>query len=135
MFAKEFIDFFLKEYYDKKMRFLIYLILLGAILSVLWLWGRRQMKNVPLIASHEGSKSRNRFRGKNPQEIWIQVYETESVEEAKRLRAQLQEEDLECILYEPGKKDIHGNLLRGIGIAVPKTSAPLAQKMIARLLV
>ena len=70
---------------------------------------------------------------KDPREIWKQVYETASMEEARMIRARLEEEGLECILYEQGKKDIHGNLLKGVGIAVPSTSASLAQSSIAKM--
>lgn len=40
---------------------------------------------------------------------------------------------MECIVYQQGKKDIHGNALKGVGIAVPKSSVTLAQKIISRL--
>ena len=64
---------------------------------------------------------------------WVQVYETASWSEAQQIQERLLEEGLECILYEQGKKDIHGNMLRGIGLAVPKTSLGLAQKIISRI--
>ncbi len=66
-------------------------------------------------------------------EIWIQVYETASIEEARLVRARLQEENMECVLYEQGKKDIRGNLLKGIGIAVPRSVVSQAQACIARI--
>lgn len=49
------------------------------------------------------------------------------------MQARLQEDEVECILYEQGKKDIHGNLLKGIGIAVPKTQTPHSQRVISRM--
>ena len=49
------------------------------------------------------------------------------------LQARLQEEEIECILYEQGKKDIHGNPLKGVGVAVPKTTVPQAQSIISRM--
>ncbi len=55
------------------------------------------------------------------------------MEEGRMLQARLQEEEVECVLYEQGKKDIHGNSLKGIGVAVPKTSAPHAQRVISRM--
>ena len=72
-------------------------------------------------------------RRKNLKENWIQVYETASWEEAHHIQLRLQEEGMECIVYEQGKKDIHGNPLRGIGIAVPKPSLTFAQKIISRI--
>ena len=65
--------------------------------------------------------------------MWVQVYETASLEEARILQARLQEEEVECMIYEQGKKDIHGNPLKGIGIAVPKTTTTHAQSIISRM--
>ena len=114
------------------MRFLIYLVLFGSILYLLWVWSRR--KETAPAGQSEFPRSRSRFRGKrNPLEIWVQVYETASIDEARGLQAHLQEEEVECIVYEQGKKDIHGNPLKGIGIAVPKTSVPHAQAVISRM--
>ena len=76
--------------------------------------------------------SRFRFRSKGGREIWVQVYDTDSLEETQALQARLQEEELECFIYEQGRKDVHGNMLKGFGIAVPRTSVSLAQKVIAR---
>lgn len=113
-------------------RLLIYLLLFGTVLYLLSAWSRKQ--NVP-TASNPGTTKPNRwFRAKrNPREVWMQVYETASLDEARILQARLQEEEIECILYEQGKKDIHGNLLKGIGIVVPKTHAPHAQRIISRM--
>ena len=41
---------------------------------------------------------------------------------------------MECVIYEQGKKDIHGNPLKGIGIAVPKAAITLAQSIVSRML-
>ena len=114
------------------MRFLIYLLLLGLILYMLSTWGRHQSH--PSVPKEEASKPRWWFRAKkNPREIWTQVYETASMEEARILQARLGEQEVECVLYEQGKRDIHGNLLKGIGIAVPRTAAPHAQRIISRM--
>ncbi len=111
---------------------LLYLFLLGAVLYLLSSWGRR--RNIPLEPRENGGKAGRWFRPKiNPREIWMQVYETASVDEARALQARLQEEEVECVLYEQGKKDIHGNSLKGIGIVVPKTAAAHAQRIISRM--
>ena len=112
-------------------RILVYFLLFGTILYVLSSWSRRQ------TFSSDSKDSVKRWRGYrakgNPQEVWIQVYETADLPEAKTLQARLQEEEIECILYEQGKKDIHGNPLKGIGIAVPRTAAPHAQRIISQM--
>lgn len=112
-------------------RFLIYLLLFGAVLYILSVWGRK----AAIAPPREGNtKSRKWFRSKkNPMEAWVQVYDTASMEEARALQARMQEEEVECILYEQGKKDIHGNTLKGVGIAVPKHQAPHAQGIISRM--
>ena len=113
-------------------RLLVYLFLFGVILYFVSVWNKNQ--NQDSESSPEPSKSRRWFRGKRTLgEVWIQVYETASMEEARALQARLQEEDLECVLYEQGKKDIHGSPLKGVGIAVPKTEAPHAQRIIAQM--
>ena len=114
-------------------RFLIYLLLFGSVLYLLSWWGKRQ--TIPPASKGNAPPRPGRwFRPKkNPGEVWVQVYETASFEEARMLQARLEEEELECVLYEQGKKDIHGNVLKGVGIAVPKTAAPHAQRIISRM--
>jgi hypothetical protein len=78
-------------------------------------------------------KSVGRFFGKKTKETWVQVYDTDSFEEARAIQVRLEEEDLECLIYEQGRKDVHGNPLKGFGIVVPRTSVPRAQNIIARM--
>lgn len=113
--------------------FFVYLLVVGSCLYFLSWWGRRQQgREVFSSSQSKGSKS---FRAKRTLgEIWVQVYETASADEGKMLQARLQEDELECVLYEQGRKDIHGNTLKGIGIAVPKTLASHAQRIISRIL-
>ena len=112
-------------------RFFLYLLLFGLILFALSAWGRQKgRRGVPA----GDMPPRQLLRAKpNPNEMWAQVYETDTLDEARRLQARLQEEEVECIIYEQGKKDIHGNEMRGIGIAVPKTGMRLAQGIISRM--
>ena len=115
-------------------RLLIYLLILGGVLY--WL-SRLQPPgmNLPKPIKEAPRKPARWFRPKrDPMEAWVQVYETALMDEARSMQARLQEEEVECILYEQGKKDIHGNVLKGIGIAVPKTAMALAQNIISRLL-
>ena len=114
-------------------RFLIYLLFLGSLLYLLSWWGQRQRMTSP--ENTAGPKAGGWFRTKkNPRENWVQVYETASIDEARTLQARLEEEEIDCVVYEQGKKDIHGNALKGIGIAVPKTSTGQAQRVISRVL-
>jgi len=68
-----------------------------------------------------------------PEEVWKQVYETASMDEARLIRTRLAEEGIECVLYEQGKRGIHGNLLAGIGLATPATVVEKAQSIIAKI--
>lgn len=112
-------------------RTVLYGILFGILAYAVVLWqrmaGRRFSEPV------QTPKPSRRFRTRSNREPWVQVYETSSVEDANLIQARLQEEEVECLLYEQGKKDIYGNPLKGIGIAVPKSSVPLAQKVISRM--
>ena len=112
------------------MRLFVYLFILGCVLYRLWLWGRTQQP----ASTGTSSESRARYRSKrNPREIWVQVYETDSADEGRMIQARLQEEEVECVLYEQGKKDIHGNELPGIGVAVPKSPVLRSQNVISRM--
>lgn len=109
-------------------RVFLFLFIFGVFLYVIWAWGR----GAGLTKLSAETKA-PRFRSKrDPREMWLQVYETDSLDEARALQAKLQEQEVECVLYEQGKKDIHGNALKGIGIAAPKSSSRLAQNIISR---
>ena len=112
-------------------RTVLYGILLGILTYALVLW-KRMMKTDPSSPSRLRVKARQNYRA-GSREAWVQVYETASNEDAQLIQARLQEEEVECLVYEQGKKDIYGNNLKGIGIAVPKSSVPLAQKVISRM--
>jgi hypothetical protein len=109
-------------------RVFILLFIFGIFLYAVWAWGRGG-----ILQQSSEVKGSPRFRSKrDPSEMWLQVYETDSLDEAKTLRAKLQEQEVECVLYEQGKKDIQGNALKAIGIATPKSSSRLAQNVISR---
>lgn len=111
-------------------RTLLYGILLAIVGYALLLW--KKMKESP-FSSPSFSKARQHYRVRTSREPWIQVYETASTEDAALIRARLQEAEVDCLVYEQGKKDIYGNSLKGIGIIVPKSAVPLAQRIISQL--
>ena len=112
-------------------RTVLYGILLGVLSYALFLW--RKMANESFSPDRPAKKVSQRFRVRNSREPWIQVYETASSEDAYLIQARLQEADLDCLIYEQGKKDIYGNSLKGIGIIVPKSAVPLSQKIISQM--
>ncbi len=83
--------------------------------------------------SKDSGPSRQKFRAKPDKGMWIQVYDTDSLDEAKQVVARLEEEEIDCFYYEQGRRDIHGNPLKDYGIIVPRTSASRAQTVISRL--
>lgn len=108
------------------LRLYIYLILVGLAGYFLYRFLRP--------AAYPGhGKLNSKLRKSSSKESWVQVYETASTGEAEQIRCRLQEEGIECVIYQQGKKDIHGNSLPGVGIAVPKSSVTLAQKIISRI--
>lgn len=107
---------------------LLYLILFAVLFLVFNYWRKKR----------EGSVSENvapvpKRRARKEKFEWIQVYDTDSLEDAKRLIARLEEEEIECLFYEQGRKDVHGNALKGFGIIVPRTSVSRAQSIISRM--
>ncbi|MFZ5802084.1 MAG: hypothetical protein ACOY3K_03080 [Candidatus Omnitrophota bacterium] len=115
-------------------RLLVYLLLLGFVMYFLWYWGKRG--GTPPSSGTSTPKPARWFKSRRASgEPWVQVYETASFEEAKKIQVRLEEEDLECILYEQGKKDIYGKALPGTGIAVPKAVTARAQNIISRMAV
>lgn len=108
-------------------RLMVYLVLLG--LAAWYLYRYLNLEHSWGSASPAALK----VKKPNPGQPWVQVYETASPEEAQQIQMRLQEDGMECIVYQQGKKDIHGNSLKGMGVAVPKTSVTLAQKIISRL--
>ena len=113
-------------------RTVLYGILLGVVGYALFLL-RRVARWDFTSRDKPAPKAGLRFRPRNAREPWVQVYETASTDDAHLIQARLQEEEVECVIYEQGKRDIQGNPLKGIGIAVPKSALPLAQKIISRM--
>ena len=112
-------------------RILIYLLTYLVIFAVVIFLVRKFFYKSKTGPKSEKSPAR-RF-GKKTRETWVQVYDTDSFEEAQSIQVRLEEEDLDCLVYEQGRKDVHGNPLRGFGIAVPRTTVPRAQNIIARM--
>lgn len=114
-------------------RTILYGILLGILGYALFLWRKLAARGFSKPSEETSTKVRQRYRTRTTKEPWVQVYETASPDDAHLIQAHLQEEEVECLIYEQGKKDIYGNTLKGIGVAVPKSSVPLAQKIISRM--
>ncbi len=113
------------------MKILFYVLIFVAVVMLL-----RKMLPSQATPADGAATPKRKFRFKSRpsgKDTWVQVYDTDSLEEIKSLQARLEEEELECFIYEQGRKDVHGNSLKGYGIAVPKSSVAHAQKIIARM--
>jgi hypothetical protein len=112
--------------------FIIYLLIVGGVVYFI----SRRTRPFALRDSRAlpgESRTKRPGRQESSREIWKQVYETASMDEARSIQTRLAQEGIEGILYEQGKKDIHGNLLKGVGVAVPSTAASLAQAIISKM--
>lgn len=67
-------------------------------------------------------------------EVWAQLYETNSLEDLNALRMRLSEEKLNFIAFEQGKRDSQGNIPKAFGVAVSKAHLSRAQTILARIL-
>lgn len=112
-------------------RWIIYSLIITAVVYLIlsWFLGQRKQHPFPMA-----EKPRSRFRSKRrPSDSWVQVYETDSEEEAQAIQARLEEEEIECSLFEQGRKGIHGDTLKRIGIIVPRSALARAQSIVSRI--
>jgi len=113
------------------------LILIGALfmiaLAYLYDWLKRNQVNYPKPQPPVNIFKRSKAKI-DPQETWIQVFETSEKDEALSLKARLEEEDIKAILFEQAKRDLQGNTPPGIGLAVPRSALQTAQSLICRYL-
>ncbi|OGX11893.1 MAG: hypothetical protein A2351_00985 [Omnitrophica bacterium RIFOXYB12_FULL_50_7] len=112
--------------------FFLYLLIVGTIVYFISKRKSPFSLRADRVLSSESKSKELGFQG-DSREIWGQVYETASMDEARSIRTRLEEENIDCILYKQGKKDIHGDLLKGVGVAVPGTATSRAQASIAKM--
>lgn len=69
-----------------------------------------------------------------PGEVWIQIFETASRDEARAIQMRLEEEDISITVFEQAKKSLSGETPPGFGMVVPKEQSAYAQQLIFRYL-
>jgi hypothetical protein len=104
------------------------LLIIGLVFFYDWL-KKQQARTKPLKTSRKPIPSAG-----HPREIWTQVFETADPEEAGRIKARLEEENIRVILFEQAKKDLQGHVPPGVGLVVPRNSVKQAQGLIFRYL-
>ena len=94
--------------------------------GVIYLIKKRRPKNTSQLP---------RFAAKAPAgEAWAQLYETDSLDEITVLRAQLQGEKLDHMIYEQGKRDSYGNTPKKYGVIMSKGHLSRGQAILTRIL-
>ena len=106
---------------------ILFILLVALIVwGVVYLIKKRRGKTKPQLP---------RFAAKAPAgEIWAQLYETDSLDEITILRAQLQGEKLDHLIYEQGKRDSYGNVPKKYGVVMSKGHLSRGQAILARIL-
>ena len=103
----------------------LFIFLIGYL--VVFYWRRRQIE-----LPKEGS-GKHKFRPKLEKGLWVQVYDTDSADEARKIQNKFHDMNIQCFLYEQGKKDVFGSLLKHYGISVPRKSFEKAQSVLAQI--
>lgn len=67
-------------------------------------------------------------------EIWSQLYETNSLDELNLIRMRLGEENLNYIVFEQGKRSLEGIQLKKFGIVMPKGHLSRGQSILTKIL-
>lgn len=68
-----------------------------------------------------------------PDEIWTQVYDTDSLEDAKKVQRRYFDAEIPCLVYQQGKKDVYGDRMKHYGISVPREMMDRAQNLLAKI--
>lgn len=66
-------------------------------------------------------------------EIWTQVYDTDSLEDAKKVQRKYFDSEIPCLVYQQGKKDVYGDRMKHYGISVPREMMEKAQNLLAKI--
>lgn len=90
------------------------------------------------IKKHKGAKtlpSSARFAAPvKPNEVWAQLYETDSLDDLNALRMRLGEENLSFIVFEQGKRGLDGKAPPQYGVAIAKAHLSRGQSILAKIL-
>ena len=88
----------------------------------------------PMEPSTAKPKSKIRMKKKPVRgDFWAQVYDTDSAEEARKIEKKFNDIGIQCLVYEQGKKDVYGDLLKHYGVSVPHDSINKAQAILAEI--
>ena len=66
-------------------------------------------------------------------EFWSQVYDTDSAQEARKIQKKFLDMGIECLVYEQGKKDVYGEMLKHYGLSVSHEHLEKAQTILSKI--
>ena len=81
----------------------------------------------------EASVKKAKRREKSGIEFWLQVYDTDAIDEARRIQVKFNDVGIQCVISEQGKKDVFGNTPKHYAVSVPRDSADRAQAILSKL--
>lgn len=67
------------------------------------------------------------------EEFWMQVYDTDSMEDAKKIQRKFFDSEIPCLVYQQGKKDVYGDKMKHFGVSVPREVTEKAQNLLAKI--
>ena len=114
---------------DMLIRFSTFVIVIAGLAAYFY-WSSRQDRRWPPTVSVKKMRSQKRPEA---EDFWLQVYDTDSAEEARKIQTRFHDLGIQCFLYEQGKKDVYGNVPKHYGISVPRKSSEKAQSVLAQI--
>jgi len=118
----------LNEGNSEMVRFLTFIIVVVGLAVYYYLTNRPKREFIPKPKQTKKISSGQNMLG---DDIWIQVYDTDSKEEAFKIQLKFKDLGIQCFLYEQGKKDVFGNIPKHYGISVPHQHAQKAQSILS----
>ncbi len=113
-------------------RFITFLVVMGGLMLYFYLTSRPRRFNVGAPPAFK-AKGKRPAKGPLFDDFWIQVYDTDSAEEARKIQSRFHDMNIQCFLYEQGKKDVFGNRMKHYGISVPRRNSEKAQEILAQI--
>jgi hypothetical protein len=113
---------------DAMIRFITFLVVIFG-LGVYFYWTSRPRVFEPSLKA----KRKRQPPAAAPGEFWVQVYDTDSADEARRIQARFHDLGIQCFLYEQGRKDVYGNVMKHYGISVPRRVLEKAQSVLSEI--
>ena len=111
--------------------FFIVMTVVGLLFLKSWK-SARPTSQVPVAPAKPVSKPRPK-RTAASEEFWMQVYDTDSMEDAKKIQRKFFDSEIPCLVYQQGKKDVYGDKMKHFGVSVPREVTEKAQNLLAKI--